>query len=150
MNASPWRPPLACVAAVLTVALITTGCSGRGRADASPPTITSLHEWCRRVDEANDVITASNRADTSFAQARSNYRSLQASLDELHAALRLVPDGERESVDAELAIFDDIATAFIAATDQADAEQRIGAILTRPPSPAAALGAMWIQTECDR
>jgi hypothetical protein len=91
--------------------------------------IESIDEWCRTVEEVDDLFLATDTGDLAFADRQIGYQNIARLVDQLLDAEDLVPDADRQAVIAGVTLAGEFASAIGAAADEQAAGEVFEAVL---------------------
>lgn len=109
--------------------------------------IESLDEWCRTVEEVDDLFYETDTAGLPFADQQLGYQNIARLTEQLLDAKDVIPAGERDAVIAGVSLADEFATTVGTAADEEEAGQVFDEIMADAEATFAA-AEPWIKTEC--
>jgi Domain of unknown function (DUF4399) len=108
--------------------------------------IASVEQWCAVVGEVENLFDAVDASDDPFEVKQVGYENIRRLFAQLTAGAPHLDGDVREAVQADIAFGSSIATAFIEATDLADAEAALAQI---DQDPLVAEGVQAVSDTCD-
>lgn len=109
--------------------------------------IESLDEWCRTVEEVDDLFLETDTAGLPFADQQLSYQNIARLTEQLLDAKDVIPAGERDAVIAGVSLAHEFATTVGTAADEEAAGQVFDEIMVDSETTFAA-AEPWIKNEC--
>lgn len=94
--------------------------------------ISTIEEWCDVVDEIEALFDRADDSSASFSTRQRTYRNIQLLFDELAGGASVLDPDSRRAVLADLGFGNQIATAWAAASDDAEANATLAGIVQGP------------------
>ena len=109
--------------------------------------IESLDEWCRTVEDVDDLFYETDTTGLPFADQQLGYQNIARLTEQLLVAKDVIPAGERDTVIAGVSLADEFAATVGTAVDE-DAAARVFEEIMGDAETTFAAAEPWIKTEC--